>query len=297
MSKQLLTILDRPIAYHRAFVPLAGVTGAVFLSQSIYWTQRTSDPDGWFYKTRDEWTEETGLTRREQEIIRKRLVKKGVLEEELRGVPARIYYRVNTVALRALLVGTKVTNKLVHGKQPRNEAKNSVPTSRYIKNSLNNDDIEAKKNVPTITEITTEITKLSLNKDNGEDSPKARIKETFGNEDVNQILSIFTELTGLSRPSDVRPRQWAHIMAKSKTIGVEGFRGCLKLLLSKKLTITKLETVYRQYPLYEKNHQPEKTMASYLDDPTLTPEQRRSIEGMEELNRKLREKMKKGGNL
>lgn len=61
-------VLDRPIAYHACLARLAGsVTAGVFLSQAIYWSNRTRDPEGWFFKRQPEWEGETMLTRREQE--------------------------------------------------------------------------------------------------------------------------------------------------------------------------------------------------------------------------------------
>ena len=92
----LLQLLDRPIAFHRCFVTLTGsVTAALMLSQALYWQRRCKDPEGWWYKSRDDWAEETGLSRYEQEGARKQLRKLGVVQEHLRGVPATIWYRVN----------------------------------------------------------------------------------------------------------------------------------------------------------------------------------------------------------
>lgn len=104
--------LDRPIAFHRCFVPIAGgVAGAVFLSQLLYWSKRISaERDGWIWKTGNEWEEETGLRRGEQEAARKKLRSAGVLEEELKGVPARLHFRLNTNKLASLLDST---NKVV----------------------------------------------------------------------------------------------------------------------------------------------------------------------------------------
>jgi len=86
--------LDRPIAFNPAFKRITGSTvAALMLSQAWYWSKRTSDNDGWFYKTIEEWEEETGLTRSEQETARKHL--KRFLEVDLRGVPATLYYRLN----------------------------------------------------------------------------------------------------------------------------------------------------------------------------------------------------------
>tara|TARA_Y100001001_G_scaffold59284_2_gene56143 strand:- start:13897 stop:14682 length:786 start_codon:yes stop_codon:yes gene_type:complete len=98
-----MQMLDRPIAYHRVFVRLGtGCTGAIFLSQALYWTKRTNQ-DGWFYKTQADWEEETGLTRYEQETARKKLKSLGALEEVKRGVPCKVYYRVNAEKLDFLL--------------------------------------------------------------------------------------------------------------------------------------------------------------------------------------------------
>lgn len=98
-------MLDRPIVVHRVLVDLGiGITGAVLLSQSLYWTQRTTDPAGWFYKSIDEWQEETGLTRAEQKTARSRLETAGLMREQLRGVPAKLYFQVQTEALSEALL-------------------------------------------------------------------------------------------------------------------------------------------------------------------------------------------------
>lgn len=98
--------LDSPIAFHRAFVGMGvGITGALMLSQSMYWSKRTKDGTGWFYKTQVEWEEETGMTRYEQETARDKLVEMGVLEEEKRGIPCKLFYRVHREGLAAVLHG------------------------------------------------------------------------------------------------------------------------------------------------------------------------------------------------
>ncbi|STW99198.1 hypothetical protein [Kluyvera ascorbata] len=101
---QFLQLVDRPIAFQRSFVRLGvGITGALLLSQIVYWQNRM---DGqWFYKTQADLEEETGLTRYEQEGARKKLVSCGVLEEAKRGIPAKLYFRVNQLRLEELLLG------------------------------------------------------------------------------------------------------------------------------------------------------------------------------------------------
>ncbi|EOX8475822.1 hypothetical protein AIT72_003985 [Salmonella enterica subsp. arizonae] len=99
-----LQLVDRPIAFQRSFVRLGvGITGALLLSQIVYWQNRMEGQ--WFYKTQADLEEETGLTRYEQEGARKKLVSCGVLEEAKRGIPAKLYFRVNQERLEELLIG------------------------------------------------------------------------------------------------------------------------------------------------------------------------------------------------
>lgn len=100
MGHGISVFLDRPIAFHRAFLGLGlGVKSALFLSQCVYWSTRTKDPDGWFYKSQAEWEEETGLTRGEQEGVRQQLRRHGYLHERKAGVPCRLYFRLDNDAL------------------------------------------------------------------------------------------------------------------------------------------------------------------------------------------------------
>lgn len=72
-----------------------GATAGLFLANICYWCERSTDPEGWVWKTREQLGQETALTRREQETARRDLVATGVLQEQLRGLPARLYYRVD----------------------------------------------------------------------------------------------------------------------------------------------------------------------------------------------------------
>jgi hypothetical protein len=114
---RLLDLLDRPIAFHRVFVELTGsVTAALMLSQALYWTRikRRDDPGsgGWFYKTQAEWEEETGMGRSEQETARKRLRQTPFWQEQRRGIPAMLYFRIDLAELaEALLTQSPKTGK------------------------------------------------------------------------------------------------------------------------------------------------------------------------------------------
>ncbi|WMY72759.1 conserved phage C-terminal domain-containing protein [Buttiauxella selenatireducens] len=119
----LIQLLDRPIAYNPAFAKLkvgkvkAGPVAAVFLSQMVYWHNRMGGV--WMYKTQADITSETALTRDEQETARKRLVSLGVLEEDRRGVPATMHYRIDAERLETLLLETTKPAKKVNQDKTR----------------------------------------------------------------------------------------------------------------------------------------------------------------------------------
>ena len=110
IRRLVLQLGRRLIAFNPLFVDLPGcsINAALFLSQSLYWSERTAS-DGWFFKTRDDWTREIRLTRREQESARKALRECGVLEEKLHGLPGKLHFRVNCDRLAELLVGLEAT--------------------------------------------------------------------------------------------------------------------------------------------------------------------------------------------
>jgi hypothetical protein len=104
-AELLLDVFDLPISFHRCLVPITGgVTAALMLSQAI-WTSQELDPEtnGWFCRSQEEWTEETGLSRWEQETARRALRSGGFLEERRAGMPAKLWFRVRPEAVgRAL---------------------------------------------------------------------------------------------------------------------------------------------------------------------------------------------------
>jgi hypothetical protein len=167
---------DRPIAFHRIYAKISGgITSGLMLSQAMYWSSRTNDSDGWFYKTADEWEEETALSRREQETARMRLRNAGFWEEKLRGVPAKLHFRIDQ-------------NKLISSLAE--SAKLDLPVTP----NKNGDIVET-----IITETTTETTTPEESKDS---SQKALFPEQGSQETVNQNLK---EKKTLARERNHKP--------------------------------------------------------------------------------------------
>lgn len=106
----LLQVFDLPVSFHRCLVPITGgVTAALMLSQAI-WTTQGLDPalEGWFSKSQNQWTEDTGLSRWEQETARRALRKAGFLDERRAGMPSKLWYRVRPDKVWSALQDTAV---------------------------------------------------------------------------------------------------------------------------------------------------------------------------------------------
>lgn len=138
MTKNISIYLDRPIAFSPILAKISGsVKAGLFLSQAIYWTNRSSTGNGIFWKTQEQWEEETCLTRKEQEGARTRLKKLGILEEIKQGLPCRIFFKVNFDVLDELVNQyTASKNKNQHHSIPPNNSTGSVPPSQPINLTL-----------------------------------------------------------------------------------------------------------------------------------------------------------------
>ena len=103
-NNAVTALLKRPVAFHAVLARMTGsVPAGLMLSQAIYWmgvveaTQRHRG--GWFYKSQAEWADETCLTRWEQESARKLLRRWDFWQEERRGQPYRLWFRVDLAKL------------------------------------------------------------------------------------------------------------------------------------------------------------------------------------------------------
>lgn len=163
---RLISLLDRPVAYQPCFVQFGGITGAVLLSQLVYWHNRMDG--GWFYKTQREINQETGLTRAEQETARRRLISSGVIEEDLRGVPAKLYFRVQSEHLESVLLQNaenKQSSLRKSSKQDcdKSAAKNAGNTPASLRDTNSPaSGIPATIHTVDYQETTTEITNKDL---------------------------------------------------------------------------------------------------------------------------------------
>lgn len=92
---ELLEGIGNPVQFYPDLVPITGSHNAtVFLCQLCYWTGKERKPDGWIFKSQEEWQLETELSPKEQRVARKLLRERGLIEERYIGIPRRLEYRL-----------------------------------------------------------------------------------------------------------------------------------------------------------------------------------------------------------
>jgi hypothetical protein len=73
---------------------VGGATIGLFLSQLLFLSDKGANPDGWVYKSEQEMGRETGLTKREQQTARRKLLSLGVIAIERRGFRFSYHFKV-----------------------------------------------------------------------------------------------------------------------------------------------------------------------------------------------------------
>jgi hypothetical protein len=182
--------LRSPVAFYVVLAEVGGSAAAgLFLSQTLYWTARTSDPDGWFYKTREDWTREIGLTRTQQEGVRRLLRARGFLRESRRGIPPTLYYRLDLDRLDASVVQHA-------GKRPFENAENASGKRRVLGRMYGGASAQRAAGSPPVnkgTEITSKNTAEISTEIKGPYPRKPSFKLEQGNHSLNDNSSSMTE--------------------------------------------------------------------------------------------------------
>jgi len=155
------------IAYHPELARIGGsITAGVFLSQMLYWTDKGKLADGWIWKTQEEWTKETALTKAEQVTARRHLKERGLLEEKYGGIPRQLYYRLNMERLMELLSGESAD-----GKQDAISGESDMPEGDIVADS-------GEETTPAISETTREYSEITS--PGGEKTGEPLVEEYFG---------------------------------------------------------------------------------------------------------------------
>lgn len=104
MNPRNILPCNPPINFYWVFAEVAECAkGGLFLSYIYELTLQNQKDNGWFPTECWGWHHDLFITAYELKTIRKRLKKCNVLEEIKKGIPPKIYMRVNIDALRELV--------------------------------------------------------------------------------------------------------------------------------------------------------------------------------------------------
>src|SRR5687767_14190718 len=73
---------------------VGGATTGLFLSQLLFLSDKGANPEGWVYKSEAEMGRETGLTKREQQTARRKLLALGIIQIVSRGFKFTYHFRI-----------------------------------------------------------------------------------------------------------------------------------------------------------------------------------------------------------
>lgn len=109
---------DKIIAYRASLAKaLKSVNAALVLQQCIYWSKRTRDLNGWFYKTIGDFNEELALSRCQQDTAINILLKHKLIKKRKKGIPPKRYFKINIKCIVEFLNRYLVNNDLSNSSQ------------------------------------------------------------------------------------------------------------------------------------------------------------------------------------
>jgi hypothetical protein len=86
---------------------VGGATIGLFLSQLLFLSDKGHNPEGWVYKSEQEMGKETGLTKREQQTARRKLLSLGVITIMRGGWKNTYHFKVIWEKLYQVIAGIK----------------------------------------------------------------------------------------------------------------------------------------------------------------------------------------------
>jgi hypothetical protein len=104
---------------------VGGATIGLFLSQLLFLSDKGANPEGWVYKSEAEMGKETGLTKREQQTARRKLLALGVIVIMRGGWKNTYHFKVIWEKLYQVIAGIKRPQTVAAEKTERAQ---TVPT-------------------------------------------------------------------------------------------------------------------------------------------------------------------------
>ena len=204
----------RLVSIPTAFVELTGdVSSACLLSQLLYWTGRTTNAEGWVYKSHAEWKHELGMGRCVVDRARKRLSELGVLQQTCRMVNGRrtMHFRIDLAALRTAILSRT-------GRQESRVPESRIAADRCAENQQAG---LSASSTPT-TEITAETTAQTTPETTAEsscESARAEEKERGRAQEGDAGASYgVKEHSAMPQPVNQPAREYFEVVCERRTL-------------------------------------------------------------------------------
>src|SRR5687768_12436552 len=91
---------------------VGGATTGLFLSQILFLSDKGANPEGWVYKSEQEMGKETGLTKREQQTARRKLLALGVITIIRSGFRNTYHFKVLWDRLYQIIASSQQTQNV-----------------------------------------------------------------------------------------------------------------------------------------------------------------------------------------
>jgi hypothetical protein len=104
---------------------VGGATTGLFLSQLLFLSDKGANPEGWVYKSEAEMGKETGLSKREQQTARRKLLSLGVIAIMRGGWKNTYHIKILWEKLYQVIAGLQRTQNVSAEKTERTQ---NVPT-------------------------------------------------------------------------------------------------------------------------------------------------------------------------
>jgi hypothetical protein len=123
---------------------VGGATTGLFLSQLLFLSDKGANPDGWVYKSEAEMGKETGLTKREQQTARRKLLSLGIIAIMRGGWKNTYHFKVLWERLYQVITGSQQTQNVSTEKVERIQ---NVPTEPV--QNVSTEPAQCQQNVTT----------------------------------------------------------------------------------------------------------------------------------------------------
>src|ERR687894_625650 len=128
---------------------VGGATIGLYLNQLLFLADKGHNPEGWIYKSEQEMGKETGLTKREQQTARRKLLALGVIAIMRGGWKNTYHFKVIWEKRYQVITGSpRKQNAATHNRENNTEKKEEEKTDREHQTIWENTREQIKKDLP-----------------------------------------------------------------------------------------------------------------------------------------------------